>query len=265
MTDGRNTEERGIQALQEAARRTRLVEDPEQPVGRTLESPADRLLRVDSPLGWLYLGASTSGVRLVRRGGPVEDFIRDYRRRFGRFLVESSDAGAGRLAEQVARTLAGDGVGVPLDLSGTTPFQRRVLDVVSGIPRGEVRPYVWVAREAGSPNASRAVGNVMANNPVPLLVPCHRVVKNDGRTGNYAFGAGEKVSLLEHEGVATGEVAGTPYVATPATGIVCHATCRNAKRVSLESRRPFRSAAGAARAGYRPCRTCRPVLPRLGS
>src|SRR3712207_7541605 len=48
------------------------------------------------------------------------------------------------------------------------------------------RPYVWVAREAGSPGASRAVGNVMAHNPVPLIVPCHRVVRNDGRTGSYA-------------------------------------------------------------------------------
>ena len=72
------------------------------------------------------------------------------------------------------------------------------------VPLGEVRPYAWFAREAGSPKASRAVGSVMANNPVPLLVPCHRVVRNDGRTGQYAFGAREKVGLFEGEGSPSG-------------------------------------------------------------
>jgi methylated-DNA-[protein]-cysteine S-methyltransferase len=99
----------------------------------------------------------------------------------------------------------------------------------------------------------------MANNPVPLLVPCHRVVRNDGRTGSYAFGAGEKVRLLKLEGVSPGEIAGTPYVATPTTGIVCHATCRHARNIRPEYRRPFRSIGEATDAGYRPCEVCRPV------
>ena len=77
---------------------------------------------------------------------------------------------------------------------------RRSLEAVKDIPRGEVRPYAWAAREAGSPKASRAVGSVTANNPVPLVVPCHRVVRNDGRTGQYAFGVREKVGVLEGEG-----------------------------------------------------------------
>jgi O-6-methylguanine DNA methyltransferase len=93
---------------------------------------------------------------------------------------------------------------VPADLSGTTPFQRRVLEVVKGIPLGEVRPYAWVAREAGSPKASRAVGSVMANNLVPLLVPCHRIVRNDGRTGQYAFSAREKSGCSKVRGSRSG-------------------------------------------------------------
>ncbi len=128
------------------------------------------------------------------------------------------------------------------------------------VPLGEVRPYAWFAREAGSPKASRAVGTVMANNPVPLLIPCHRVVRNDGTTGQYAFGAEKKVGLLEREGVPVGELAGTPYLATPTTGIFCHATCRNARRIKPENRRRFRSAEAATNAGYRPCRVCRPVV-----
>jgi methylated-DNA-[protein]-cysteine S-methyltransferase len=164
------------------------------------------------------------------------------------------------LARRVEGALAGERADVPLDLSGTTPFQRRVLEIVKGIPHGEARPYAWVAREAGSPDASRAVGNVMANNPVPLLVPCHRVVKNDGRTGSYAFGAGEKERLLEQEGGSPEELLRAPYVGTPTTGSVCHATCRNARRIRPENRRPFRSVAQAVSAGFRPCRVCRPVV-----
>jgi methylated-DNA-[protein]-cysteine S-methyltransferase len=99
----------------------------------------------------------------------------------------------------------------------------------------------------------------MANNPVPLLVPCHSVVRNDGRTGSYAFGAGEKVRLLRLEGVEPEEISGSPYVATPTTGIVCHATCRNAKRIQPHNRRPFRSMRAAVEAGFRPCEVCRPV------
>jgi methylated-DNA-[protein]-cysteine S-methyltransferase len=99
----------------------------------------------------------------------------------------------------------------------------------------------------------------MADNPVPLIVPCHRVVRNDGRTGSYAFGAGEKVRLLKLEGVSPEEIADAPYVATPTTGIVCHATCRNARRILPGNRRTFRSARSAMEAGYRPCKVCRPV------
>lgn len=271
MTDTRGdfgaaSDARVIRWLENAAEGMSPRGDPEQSVERALGGSTDKLLRVDSPLGELYVGTTHEGVRFVRRGGSAEGFAREYRRRFGRLLVEPDDAGGTatrNLAEKVARAIAGDMGRVPLDLSQTTSFQRRVLEVVRGIPRGEVRPYVWVASEAGSPGASRAVGNVMANNPIPLLIPCHRVVKNDGSTGNYAFGAREKVELLELEGVPIDQIAGTPYVATPTTGIVCHTTCRNAKRIRPENRRPFRSASEAVRAGYRPCKVCRPVVRQV--
>jgi len=235
---------------------------PARLVERALVTSTDRFVVVGSPLGKLYVGAGPRGVRLVRRGGSAEEFAREYRRRFGRLLTQSDDARTRKLAEEVARAFAGEKAQVPLDLSETTPFQRRVLEVVGGIPRGEVRPYLWVAREAGSAGASRAVGTVMANNPVPLLVPCHRVVRNDGTTGGYAFGAEQKVRLLELEGVPTKEIARTPYLATPTTGIVCHATCRNARRIRPENRQHFRTAADAVEAGYRPCEVCRPVTIR---
>ena len=247
--------------LREAAEGMSPRGDPARLIERALVSSTDRLFVVNSPLGELYVGAGSGGMRLVRHSDSPEGFAVDYRKRFGRLLAWSDDARTRKLAEEVARAAAGEKKGrVPLDLSGTTPFQRRVLEVVGGIPRGEVRPYLWVAREAGSPGASRAVGTVMANNPVPLLVPCHRVVRNDGTTGGYAFGAEQKVRLLELEGVSTREIAGTPYLATPTTRIVCHATCRNARRIRPENRRRFRTATDAVEAGYRPCKVCRPVV-----
>jgi methylated-DNA-[protein]-cysteine S-methyltransferase len=254
-------EERAVELLRNVATRLEASRgDPDEPVERVLARGTDRLFSCDSPLGEIYVGVSERGVHLVGRAASPEEFARRYRERFGRLLSWGTDERTRRLAERVAAALAGEKVEVPADLSGTTPFQRRVLEIVSEIPRGEVRPYAWVAREAGSPRASRAVGSVMANNPVPLVVPCHRVVRNDGTTGEYAFGAEEKIGLLEGEGVPVGELAGSPYLATPTTGIFCHATCRNARRIKPENRRRFRSAEAATNAGFRPCKVCRPVV-----
>lgn len=254
------SEERVAGLLGEVGPRLTPRGDSNQLVERVLAHGTDRMFSCDSPLGEVYVGVSDTGVRLVGRAASPEEFAKRYRERFGRLLSWGTDSGTRRLAERTAAALAGEKVAVPVDLSETTLFQRRVLEVVADIPRGEVRPYVWVAREAGSPRASRAVGTVMANNPVPLLIPCHRVVRNDGTTGRYAFGAKEKIGLLEAEGVSVSELASSPYLATPTTGIFCHATCHNARRIRPENRRPFRSVKEATAAGYRPCRMCNPVV-----
>ena len=252
------SEERAIGLLRKAAEGI-SPEDPAALTRRALSGGTDSFFEADSPLGVVYVAAGPDGVRHVAPAASPGEFARAHRERFGRLLSPADGELVASLAGRVQKALAGERVEVPLDLSGTTPFQRRVMEVVGGIPRGEVRPYAWVAREAGARGASRAVGNVMAGNPVPLLVPCHRVVRNDGKTGSYAFGAGEKVRLLEGEGVSTRELARAPYVATPTTGIVCHATCRNARRIRPENRRPFRGVDAAISAGYRPCKVCRPV------
>jgi methylated-DNA-[protein]-cysteine S-methyltransferase len=251
--------ERLTAMLREAAARIAPGRDRAVLVDGVLAGATDSFFGVDSPLGTVYVAAGPEGIRYLAPAASEEEFAGRYRERFGRFIVPAALDPVEGLGERVAAALAGERVEVPLDLSVATPFQRRVMETVRGIPRGEVRPYVWVAREAGSPGASRAVGNIMANNPIPLLVPCHRVVRNDGHTGSYAFGAGEKVRLLKLEGVSPEEIAGSPYVGTPTTGIVCHATCRDAKRIRPENRRPFRSVREATEAGYRPCRVCRPV------
>ena len=81
-----------------------------------------------------------------------------------------------------------------------TGFQKKVVEMVRAIPRGETMSYAQVAYRAGSPGAARAVGNIMQSNRI-LEIPCHRVIKSDGTLGGYNGNLGEKRKLLEAEGV----------------------------------------------------------------
>jgi O-6-methylguanine DNA methyltransferase len=80
-----------------------------------------------------------------------------------------------------------------------TPFAKKVYKVVLSIPIGRVRSYKWVAKAAGRPRAYRAVGQILKNNPYPLIIPCHRVVKSDSSLGGYVYGISLKKKLLNLE------------------------------------------------------------------
>ncbi|MDP3042243.1 MAG: MGMT family protein [Candidatus Omnitrophota bacterium] len=80
-----------------------------------------------------------------------------------------------------------------------TTFAARVYKVVSAIPLGTVRSYQWVAKKCGFPRACRAVGTVLKNNPYPLVIPCHRVVRSDKKIGGYVFGNRKKKMILDLE------------------------------------------------------------------
>lgn len=88
--------------------------------------------------------------------------------------------------------------GLPLDLHGT-PFQLQVWEALLQIPRGQTRSYAQIAESIGKPRAIRAVGTACGANPIPFLVPCHRVLRSDGSLGGYAFGLKMKMQLLERE------------------------------------------------------------------
>ena len=107
------------------------------------------------------------------------------------------------LADAISRRLAGERrVRIPLDLRGRTEFEVAVWTKALEIPRGEVRPYGWIAAEIGRPRAVRAVGTALGHNPVPLIVPCHRVVRTDGTIGQYSLGGpGNKRTILSAEGL----------------------------------------------------------------
>ena len=149
------------------------------------------------------------------------------------------------------------------DLRGTSPFEQAVLAKAQEIPRGQVRPYAWVAGELGQPAAVRAVGAALGRNPIPVLIPCHRVVGSDGRLTGYAWGVPYKRALLAAEGADPDELErlgrrGTRFYGSDTTRIYCYPTCAHARRVTGPHLQRFSGAAQAAAAGYRPCLVCRP-------
>ena len=109
-----------------------------------------------------------------------------------------------RLLDSLALFLEGEDVSFDLglmDLGLCADFQQRVLLAEYGIPRGSISTYSRIARHIGSPKAARAVGNALAMNPFPLVIPCHRAVRSDGSLGGYQGGFEMKKRLLEMEGV----------------------------------------------------------------
>jgi methylated-DNA-[protein]-cysteine S-methyltransferase len=220
--------------------------------------------RVDSPVGPVFVAHGPAGLLAVRRAGEPAEFEAWCRRHLGR-AVREAGALPPPLAAAVAIGLRGEGRGVAVDLGALSEFQRSVLTVTRTIPRGEVRSYGWVAREVGSPGAVRAVGSALARNPVPLVIPCHRVVQGDWRLGRYSCGGTEtKRRLLAAEGVDAVELdelarRGVRFEGSRTTRIFCVPTCRQARRITAAHRVAFGSERQAREAGYRPCRLCRPV------
>lgn len=223
----------------------------------------DAFWQLETPIGPVYVAYSAEGVSAVDRAEDAAGFERAFRQRFGRPAYEVNEPPA-TLARTIDRYLDGSARARPrFDLRGLSAFERSVLDKALEIPRGEVRPYGWVAREIGRPNAARAVGSALGRNPVPLLIPCHRVVRGDGRTGDYALGGEAKRTILAAEGVPLSSAeadarAGVRFHGSDTTKIFCFPTCRNARRITDEHRVPLGSVAAAEAAGYRPCQICRP-------
>jgi len=230
----------------------------------------DQYARIDSPLGPLIVAWNGRGVSSVGQALDAEVFEARHRAATGR--ASSPGSLPSRLAQAITRRLDGDRrVRLPLDLRGHSAFEQDVWRKALDIPRGEVRPYGWVAAEIGRPRAVRAVGTALGHNPVPLIVPCHRVVRTDGSIGQYSLGGPDnKRTMLAAEGLdpdAMEESArrGERLVGCASTKIVCWPTCRHGRHMLERNRRPFRSLAEAGAAGYRPCKICRPVATPIAA
>jgi O-6-methylguanine DNA methyltransferase len=230
---------------------------------------ADDYAVMRSPVGPLRVAWNARGVSAVEEAPDDATFEGRFFARTGR-LARRRDSLPADLARKIERRLAGDRHNrIDLDLRGASDFERAVWLKALEIPRGEVRPYGWIAAEIGRPKAVRAVGTALGHNPVPLIVPCHRVVRSDGLIGQYSLGGpANKRTILAGEGADPDQLetlarAGIRYFGSDTTHIYCHPTCRDARRVTERHLVQFRSARDAAAAGYRPCRHCRPLPARV--
>jgi len=226
---------------------------------------ADRYWTLRSPLGALRVAAGPAGISLVRKAGSAAAFEREFRRRYGRSVHPASEPAPRPLRDAVANPRTRERRDIRFDLSGLTEFEQAVLRKALEIPQGEVRPYGWIAREIGRPDAVRAAGTALAKNPVPLLIPCHRVVRSDGRIGEYIFGTPAKRALLRTEGVEPRELeslaaTGVRFLGNAKRGFFCLPTCGGFESLRRTNRVAFRSAREALAAGFEPCGDCRPAL-----
>ena len=164
---------------------------------------ADLAARTDSPIGPVWISWSTRGITALSplfETSSFDDFMDQHRR-----VAYESSRLPSELSDGVADALdSGDSTGVAVDMTGLGDFQRSVLTACATIPVGHVRPYGWIASEIDNPGSVRAVGTALGRNPIPLIVPCHRVVRSDGSVGNYAFGPEIKHDLLVREGALLG-------------------------------------------------------------
>jgi methylated-DNA-[protein]-cysteine S-methyltransferase len=216
-----------------------------------------------SPLGPLLVCVSTRGIALIHFLKHAADLEAAMAKLSRDFDPIPDDNAARRVADEISHFMDGDEAALrsEIDLSLVkAPFQRRVLELLVQVGPGAILTYSSLAAWAGAPNASRAVGGAMHDNPIPVYVPCHRVVRSDLSLGGYGGGLDIKHRLLCVEGFSF-----TPAGSVGEEGVVwgnrsarifCRPGCRALARADRANALLFRDATRAAQAGMRPCRIC---------
>ena len=155
-----------------------------------------------TPLGTLLVAYTERGVCSVALGNDARSLEAELRSEFSAARIAPAGGRAKERIADVVGALGGNGSAVPLDLSGTD-FQLLVWRALQRIPRGETRSYSSLAASLGRPTATRAVARACAQNKVAVLVPCHRVIREDGALGGYRWGIDRKRRLLDQEAGAS--------------------------------------------------------------
>lgn len=153
-------------------------------------------------LGRVCIAHSDRGICAVKFGGGVRELEARLRASFPNATLQRDQAGLADALQRVEALVEDPEAGfdLPIDAKGT-PFQQRVWKVLATIPPGYVISYGELARRAGQPTAARAVAQACGANPVPVLIPCHRVIRSSGELGGFGAGIERKIALLAREGV----------------------------------------------------------------
>ena len=165
-----------------------------------------RAMIFKSPWGWMGISESSKGIQGIvlpkRSKRAVESDLRALSKEPWQ-QGESARLTAAR--HQLSDYLAGkrSTFDVPLDLSAGTSFQRQVWRTLQRVPYSKLRSYRWIAARVGGPQYARAVGNAVGANPLPIVIPCHRIVAHDASLGGFSGGLSMKRKLLSLEGTLT--------------------------------------------------------------
>jgi len=178
-----------------------------QPEGEVASLPLLRYVTFDTEIGRFLVAGGDLGLNLVAFAKNLDTRRLLLAETRGRHVMAVEDRiRLRRVVDSIRSYLAGgrEPLDHKVDLSGATDFNRSVLEVVRKIPYGVLRTYKWVAGEIGAPRATRPVGQALSRNPLPIVIPCHRVVNSDGSLGGYSGGGPDmKRRLIEIE---TGQV-----------------------------------------------------------
>ena len=154
---------------------------------------------IPTPLGWLGVVAGGQGIIALLRGRDPSRLRRSLRRRYV-FALEKEEAVLHQARRFLENYFKGRTVAPPhIDLSSKSSFQKRVLYQVKKIPYGKIRTYDWIAKRIRSHSGARACGQALHQNPLPLFVPCHRVIRKSGEWGGFIWGKRIKGRLLRLE------------------------------------------------------------------
>jgi len=152
-------------------------------------------------LGWTGVIGSPNGLKKIILPLKSKEAVLELIASYGCRAENQDLACFGELCNRIERYFSGEPTDFvdKLDLTGTTRFQQNVWRAIRNIPRGETRSYGWVACQLGLPKAARAVGQALGKNPVPIIIPCHRVIGSDGNLGGFGGGVKMKRFLLDIE------------------------------------------------------------------
>jgi methylated-DNA-[protein]-cysteine S-methyltransferase len=251
-----------VEGLEELLRQARRRVDSEL---KRIRRPEAAVGVVKSPLGDLLVAMTHRGIVLnhyLADDGDLAAMLEELRLQLD--LIDDPRP-IKEVGVEIRSYLAGEAKALRQNIDlhlAASPFQQKVLRKLQEVPRGAVISYQGLGAAAGAPKGARAVGNAMHNNPVPIYVPCHRVIASDGGLGGYGGGARRKVQLLRSEGFALQDgdikLPGSSVWGHRATKVYCRTNCRTAARVDRSRILFFADPKHARQAGLRPCKICRP-------
>ncbi|MDG2428341.1 MAG: methylated-DNA--[protein]-cysteine S-methyltransferase [Acidimicrobiales bacterium] len=165
--------------------------------------PVDEIAKIAGPVGGLWVAYNDLGISGANFANTTTfaRFREEHHDRTGRGAARV-EAMHDKLFDDIEHSFnTGDRSGLSFDLRGATPFQMAIWEACLAIPAGTTRTYADLAKAIRRPKAVRAAGTALGANPIPVLIPCHRVLRTDGSLGGYAFGLPIKELLLEREAV----------------------------------------------------------------